>query len=441
MRPGVIVALLLLLLLAGCASRAPRVDLAVVDAHLVQPREGRVLAKQTVLIRGDRIVAVGDAGAVDVPDGTAVLDARGRYLIPGLWDMHVHALWDPAVETHFLPLFVASGVTGVRDMGGTLPVLQAVRRKLLDGPRPWPQLVAAGPVLDGPQPVDPSISLPVADAEQGRAAVQALAAAGVDFIKVYTLLPAPAFEAVVQAARARGLAVAGHIPHGVDARTAAQGMRSVEHLRAETGGLCAGLVDADCRAVYAALREQGVWMTPTLVARRPRAIIDDAALAADPRLALLPPVLRQLWLGNRERTLARLSPEGLAQRRQDFRREQRAAGELPRRGLPVLAGSDAGSDFVFPGDGLHEELALLVDAGLSSAEALQAATSNAADYLQRDDIGHVGVGAMADLVLLDGNPLQDIRHTSAITAVVLRGRLYDRAALDALRMAARQSAP
>lgn len=420
--------------LSGCA-HAPgplRADLAIVGATVIDTRDGARLPDQTVLVAAGRVLALGPRKSLPVSPGTPIVDAAGRFLIPGLWDMHAHTLWDPVVRGTSLPMFVAHGVTGVRDMGGTLEVMAQVRAERSAGWRPWPRIVAAGQILDGPEPVDPSISRAIATPEEARAAVATLAAAGVDFIKVYTLLPPDAYRAVVDEARRHGLAVAGHVPHGIDAREAASGMRSIEHLRAETGGLCADLAPADCNEVHAALRAHHVWQTPTLVARRQAAFLDSPAFATDPRLASVPAVLRGIWLENRTRTLERLGPQGLAARREAFARQMAEAGALPALGIPVLAGSDAGADFVFAGSGLHEELQWLVDAGLTPLQALQAATLEPARYFGRDDIGRVSPGALADLVLLDANPLADIGNVSRIHGVVLDGRWLDRAALDAL---------
>ena len=398
-------ACLVAVLPAGCvhAPPAPAMDLAIVGATVIEPRNGTRHPHLTVLVDDGRIVAMGDMRRVAIPAGTPELDARGRFLVPGLWDMHVHALWDPVVRETFLPLFVANGITGVRDMGGTLEVLAQVRREQAAGDPPWPTIVAAGPILDGPQPVDPSVSLAIDTAAE---------------------------------ATLHGLPVAGHIPYGITVEEATRGMRSVEHLRAETGGLCAELSTKECDAAYSALAAHSVWQTPTLVARRPRARLDDPALVEDPRLAYVPAMLRDIWLANRARRLPQ-APEMAQSRRDDFARERAAAGALPSRGLRVLAGSDAGADFSIPGFGLHDELGLLVEAGLTPAQALRAATSEAADYLGRDDLGGVEAGAVADLVLLDADPLDDIGNTRRIHAVVLRSRLFDRAALDALLEGAR----
>ena len=192
----------LLVAVLGCLAalgHAQPATILIRHASVVDVARGRILRDHAVLVRGDRIERVGpdDAGAADTPTVTLRIDAEGRYLLPGLWDMHVHALWDPIVTTTVLPLLLTQGVTGVRDMGGTLEVLQAARAGIADGTLRSPRLVAAGPILDGPQPVDPSVSIAVATEADARSAVDRLARAQVDFIKVYTLLPAPAFRAVM----------------------------------------------------------------------------------------------------------------------------------------------------------------------------------------------------------------------------------------------------
>jgi imidazolonepropionase-like amidohydrolase len=429
--------------LAACAGVPPAVpaatataEFAIVDVTVIDPRDGRRIPRQVVLIEGGRVAAVGDVGAVAVPAGAERVDGRTRFLLPGLHDMQVHALWDPVVRDTFLPALLAHGVTGVRDMGGTLDVLAQVRAEQQAQWRPWPAITASGPVLDGPAPVDPSISIAVASAADATAAVDRLAAAGVDFVKVYTLLAPDAYRAAVAAARRHGLPVDGHVPHGVAVTEAATGMRAIEHLRAETGGLCAGLSTGECADAYEALREHGVWQTPTLLPRHARAHLDDPARAAPDAFRAVPCVLREAWAGNRERRLATLESSDHDARRAEYARESADAAALPSRGLRLLAGSDAGADFARPGIGLHDELALLVDAGLTPLQALQAATTAPAAFLGRDADGWIGAGRSADLLLLDADPLLDIRNTRRIAGVVRAGRWLDRDALDALLRAA-----
>lgn len=270
---------------------------ALRDVTVVDVIRGSVIPSQTVLISGDRIVAVGPMGRVNVPNGVEIVEASGGYLIPGLIDMHVHTLWHPSVPPTFLPLFVANGVTTVRDMGGTLELLREHRRPLAVRSFPSSRVIAAGPILDGPKPVHPEVSIPISTAQEAVAAVDSVAAAGADFVKVYTLLPDSAFKAVLAAAEKRGLPVSGHVPAEVGpVAAAAAGMRTIEHLMSELGGFCAQdlreldgavikLDPTSCEAAVTAFRENGTWHVPTLVMQGQT---EATALCGDPRLRYLP---------------------------------------------------------------------------------------------------------------------------------------------------------
>jgi hypothetical protein len=235
-------------------------------------------------------------------------------------------------------------------------------------------------------------------------------------------------------ARQRGLPVAGHVPAEVTPVEAADaGMKSVEHLRSELGGLCDPTVAGACDSVFAAFRTHGTWNTPTLAVRRAGALGYDERVVDTTLLRYMPAIVRGFWERARDAARTR-SLEERARLLNRTARERALASALHAAGLPLLAGTDAGDRFAFPGFTLHDELALLVDAGLSPMEALQAATLNPATYLDAaDSLGAVAPGKLADLVLLDANPLDDIRNTRRIAAVVLNGVLFDRAALDRLR--------
>jgi imidazolonepropionase-like amidohydrolase len=426
----------------GAAQPAPAT--LIRHASVVDVAGGRILHDHAVLVRGDRIARVGPDTVVslDVPATATRIDAGGRYLIPGLWDMHVHALWDPIVTTTVLPLLITQGVTGARDMGGTLDVLRLARAGIANGTLRAPRLVASGPILDGPTPVDPSVSIAVSTEADAVAAVERLAAAQVDFIKVYTLLPSPAFRAVMAEASRRGLRVSGHVPADISPVEAAEaGMQSIEHMRAELGGFCTRATEAACAPAIAAFRAHGTWQVPTLAVRRARAYLDDPALATDPRLASEPRALREAWLSTRTRRIAQKGEAGFKAMRAEFEDERWLAGHLHRSRVSLLAGSDAGADFSFHGYGLHEELAQLVRAGVSPLEALQASTTSAARFLGRQGrTGEVRAGADADLVLVDGNPLADISAVSRIHGVMTRGAWLSRAELDRMVDDARAAA-
>lgn len=433
---------LLVVLGAGCRGRQPATGqavpppdtmLAITHVTVVDVAAGRLLTDQSVVVKDDRIVRMGDAAGIIVGSGTRIVDGRGKFLIPGLWDMHVHALFDAGVARTFLPAFVAYGVTGVRDMGGTVLVMRMARFAVRAGTLVGPRIVAAGTILDGPQPVDPSVSLAIGTPEEARAAVDTLAAYGADFIKVYTLLPRAAYFEVLREARRLHLPVAGHVPADVTVLEAADsGQRSIEHLRDEIEPLCTA-VDAGCDRLLDSLRAHGTWLVPTLVVLRAKALLGDTVLLRDPRLASVPELVRNGW----ETIRARLA-DSLAtywgRRRVRYLGELALTEEASGRGVPLLAGTDAGALYTYPGSSLHDELEQLVRAGLTPAAALRTATLAPAEFLgATDTMGTVAAGKVADLVLLDGDPLSDIAHVRAVRAVVLRGRLFTGAALDSLR--------
>lgn len=428
-----LVALLLLTVAVGCAPQAPDPlatgeALAIQGAWLWDGRGSRGRADTTIVVREGRIAAVGPSSETTVPPAARVIDGGGLFVIPGLWDMHVHALWERGVPETFLPLFVVHGITGVRDMGGTLGVLAEARRALAAGEIVGPRLVAAGMIVDGPEPVHAEVSLAVETREDGRRAVQTLAAAGVDFVKVYTLLPAAGFEGVLAAAAERSLPVAGHVPASVGPiEAAAAGMASVEHGMSELGGFCGPDEPAACEPIFAAFRRYGTYQVPVLAIERKWS---KEEMAGDPRLRYLPRVVLDYWFDGR---LPIPSATTGVPGRAELPEEIWLTGALHEADLSILAGTDAGVPFSLPGWSLHDELELLVAAGLTPVEALTAATRGPAELLGRTaDLGTVEAGKRADLVLLRADPLQEIRHTREIEAVVLDGELLDRAALDRL---------
>lgn len=435
-RVGRLAVTLTAITLAACAGRqSPSLEPAqasvvIRDVTVVDVVAGTLRPQTSVISVGGRIAQVAPTATTAVPPGAQVIDGRGRFLIPGLWDMHSHSLWSLEAMQTFLPVYVAQGVTGIRDMGGTLPVLAALRDSVRRDDPAWPRVIAAGPILDGPMPVHADVSFPVADPASATAAVDALKQAGVDVIKVYTLLPREAYLATLAAARRAGLAVVGHVPAAVTPEQAARaGQRSIEHLRDEIEPFCSPEAVAECTALASVFRAESTWQVPTLVALRPKAFFDDPAIITDARLRYVPSSLRAEWVAERQ---ARLDRGGgyLASKRARFADEVWLTGFLAQQQVPLLAGSDAGTAFSYPGFSLHDELALLVEAGLTPLEALRTATLGPAEYLAaRDSMGAIAVGQVADMVLLRSNPLASIAATREIDAVILRGRAFGRADL------------
>jgi imidazolonepropionase-like amidohydrolase len=405
----------------------------------------------TVIIKGDRIATVGRSGAVKIPRDARVVDARGKWLIPGLWDMHVHVDGNERA----LPLFVANGVTAVRDMGGSaenFELLKKWRTEIEARTRLGPHVFSAGVILDGSPPIRPWY-LAAADVSQGRKAVVSLKQRGADFVKVYERLDRDTYYAIADEARRRRLPFVGHVPGSVTAAEASDaGQKSVEHLvrvllacssaeselRPKLNGppftlvvnareLLGSYDPARAQTLFARFVRNETWHCPTLGSLRPYAEEDASYLINDPRVRFLTLEDREglkhaLAIFKRDFGAAPSTIEDIANGKAIFEKHVELVGTMHRAGVRLLAGTDG----LFPGSDLHDELGLLVRAGLTPAEALQAATRNAAEFFGlAASRGTIGRGKTADLVLLDSNPLEDIANTRKIAAVVLGGRLLE----------------
>ena len=415
-----------------------------------------------VLIRGDHIERI--ARGISAPSGAAIIQAGGKFLIPGLWDMHVH-IWDADLA---LPLFLANGVTGVRNMGGHPDDLKRWRMELREGRRLGPQLIACGPVVDGPPPIHPDHAVVVENATDARSAVDHLRLQGWDFIKVYDNVPRNAYFALAAEAKKDGIPFAGHVPLAVTAREASDaGQKSIEHLEGvayvissvgdqfrqdrlarigkplqpgemmklplRVGNELSTLWDTydvnRAADLFADFKRNGTWQVPTLSVARVYASIGNAAVYQDERLRYIARQERDSWERN---PIVHIEIAKYVEgRKRSLEETMRITREAHNAGVPFLAGTDSGGvPYLYYGFSLHDELALLVKAGFTPMEALQAATRNAAQFLGLNDSGTIEVGKRADLVLLTADPLADIHNTRKIEAVIVGGRFYDRGNLN-----------
>lgn len=426
---------------------------AITNATVIDPSTGVARADRTIIVQGTRIATVGAAAQTVLPPGATIVDGRGKYVIPGLWDMHVHD--DMPGGEHFLPLYVAHGVTGVRDMNGRLDVLRAWQRDIARGVRVGPRQVISGPYLNGgPVPI-PSIS--VRTPEQGIAGVDSLRTLGVDFLKVHNGIPAATYFAIARRARERGIVFAGHVFGDVTPVEASDsGQRSLEHLSgfpnqcsaADSARVAAlppvlPLLLGTCTSApqapgYARLARNGTWVDPTLVVLAPIAEFRPSAVAGD-RLSRFFTDSMMAFLPELTPPPTTPTPEERALASSLFARRVAMVGALSRAGVPLLTGSDVPAAPALPGEGVHDELSLFVRAGLSPLAALRAATWEPARYLAAtDSLGTVAPGKVADLVILDANPLAAIENVRRIHAVVANGRFFDTRALAALIAGARR---
>ncbi|MGH7679665.1 MAG: amidohydrolase family protein [Gemmatimonadaceae bacterium] len=418
---------------------AAQCSLAITHVNVIDGTSSDERKDRTVVINGTRIADVWPASAARVSHCARVVDGRGKYLIPGLWDMHVHTQLTGG--RLLLPLYVANGVTGVRDMAAVWDTIRAYRRDIAAGTLVGPRIIASGPYLEGGDIPIPHIL--VRNPDEGRAAVDSLVSLGVDFVKVHGRVSPATFFAIARRAKERGIAVTGHVSPVVGAEAASDsGQRSIEHLL----GIPAPCTPAESIALrprypvqsalgrcssrslaplYAKFVRNETWVTPTFTAAYEIALWPTRALPGDSLASYLPAAVRRFVLELFPMPDS-IPPGADSVGRAMLARRQAQVAAMHRAGVRILTGTDAPLRNSPPGFGMHEEMQLLAQGGLTPFEVIRAATYEPARYLRMlDSAGTIESGKVADLVLLDANPLRDIRHTRRIAAVVSNGRLID----------------
>jgi len=430
---------------APSAPSAPRAlaDVAFVDVTVLPLDADRALTHHTVLVAGDRIVALFPTGQAEqtLPPGVRVVDGRGKFLVPGLADLHTHLNHEEDLR-----LYVAHGITTVRNMWGA-PVHLQWRREIAAGVRLGPTIVTAGPIVDGAEPAHDG-SLVLRGPEGADEAVGLHRRMGYDFIKVYNGLSVASYAALAASARRSGLDVAGHTPDAVGLEgVLALEQRSVEHMHGlvdavqPAGSPARGKRDRASRATKLALADhaqlpaiaeglkaRGVWSCPT------RVVMDAWAPAAEvrrrlaqPEMKLVPAATRATWEPGPD------DAEELARDAASVRLIDASVRAVHAAGGRLLAGTDPGNPLVVPGFALHDELAHLVRLGLTPYEALRVATRDAAELLHAEaSVGTIAPGQRADVLLLDADPRADIHNTRAIAGVMVRGRWLPPSELQAM---------
>jgi imidazolonepropionase-like amidohydrolase len=436
------------------AQKPASADLLVLqNVTVVDVRTGALQPEQTVVLERNHILSVGPSKAAKYPRNAASVNCHGLFLIPGLWDMHVHLVfgdWFPDAKDISLPLFVSNGITGVRDMGSELDIVQGWRDEIEAGRLLGPRILTSGPMLDGPKPRFPS-SVAIATPEDAHRAVADLKRRGADFIKLQSLIPREAVFAIADEAKKQEIAFEGHVPDAVRASEMSEaGMKSFEHLIGifegsspaedeflkgnKTEGKFLATYDAARAASLAAiLAKNQTWQCPTLVWERGGNLIDVSDFSKDERVKYVPASWRnKTWKRFRDEITQGYGTDGLATRKKFIEKELEVVGMLHSAGVPFLAGTDTPAGVhIFPGYSLHDELKRFVAAGFTPLEALQTATINPAHFFgMEEQAGTIEKGKFADLVLLSANPVEDIANTQKIAAVILNGQYFRRADLD-----------
>ena len=450
------------LLLGQGSSQPPPKILALTHVTVIDATGAPALSDRTVVVTGNRITALGESSKFSPPKDAQVIESSGKFLIPGLWDMHVH--W---YEMDYYSLFLANGVTGIRMMWGN-PGHHQLRKQIAAGQFLGPRMVIASTIIDGPVPYWPG-SISIHTPAEATEAVDKQKQEGADFIKVYSLLPREPYFAIAAEAKKLGIPFEGHVPSVVSAEEASDaGQKTMEHLvgilpacssrekellEAAQGDLADVLASgkasftgprqrnlrdallttydpAKAAQLFARFKKNGTWQCPTLTVLRSFAYTDQVSFRNDPRLKYMPGSVRGMW--NPAGADPSKSPEDYAYSKRQFQKDMELVAAMNRAGVGIIAGTDVLNPFCFPGFSLPDELELYVKAGLSPMDALRTATANPARFLGEKDFGTVESGKLADLVLLDANPLDDINNVRKIAALVYDGKYYPREALDSM---------
>lgn len=470
--------IILILILSACQSGGVTYDDATVIQNIstIDAVNG-LNENQTVVIKDGKIVEVASSDEIQVNgQNNEIIDGSGKFLIPGLWDAHVHFSYIEELAPSMFDLFLAYGITSVRDTGGRIEFVKQWKNRAEENPEDAPRVMIAGPLLDGEPnvydgstPARPPLSVGLAEVEDVTAHVNKLDSIGVDLLKAYEILTPEQFAEVTRLGREKGLKVTGHVPLSMNAVSASNaGLNSMEHMRNlevsmasnweelqeerrqmleegqnDPGGILRSRIHSAMRetaiqnydeeranAVLQVLAENETWQIPTLAlnTRSVEKFYTDAEWQET--FALLPDSIEHEWRASAE--------ENAAAEVSAFQQEYsewlfNMVGKINEAGIEIMAGTDTPIGLLTPGRSLHYELKVMVDAGLTPMEALQSATLNPARYFEmEDELGTIDEGKWADLLILEANPLEDIQNTESINTVIRQGKVYDREALDGM---------
>lgn len=440
--------------LFGCANKE-QVDILITHAEIIDVISGNVRSDMTIGIRNDSIITVQEGSKGFTSD--QVIDASGKYVIPGLWDMHVHFRGgDELIQENksLLPLFTANGITGVREAGGDMTnEIFKWREAIQNGSLIGPKIYTSGPKLDGPRATWAG-SIPVVTQEDAVSAIDSLEAMNADFIKLYdSRVTREAYLWILEETERRGITTSGHMPFTVMLEEAVSaGLGSVEHLyyvlkgasteeqqvtddninrKAGFWGSMTRLMDTytdeQAAKAFQLLKDNDTYVVPTMHVGNTLSYLDRDDHTNDEYLDLIGDGIIETYQG-RIRSAARASEDFVAMRHRLNTAFKNLVPKLNAAGVKLLAGSDSGASnsYIYQGISLHQELAALVEAGLSPLEALKTATINGAKFLKADDFyGSLEVGKSGDLVILDANPLEDITNTQKINKLILQSRVFN----------------
>ena len=463
--------LFLMGLLSSCQSEIYFVDAYIIEnVNVIDPLDG-IKKGLNVVIKGNKILKIGEVGEFKLSTKNKIIDGNDRYLIPGLWDSHVHFYFDQQLSLHMPELFLSNGITSVRDTGGAFHYMDSIRQNGLNYPKTHPRVKIAGPLIDGnfnvyDGSVLPELSIRTKNVSESIAETEKLVSLGVDFLKAYEMLSPQQFEAIAAIAARENLRLAGHVPLSMEITHAiSQGLNSLEHIKnleleavensdsmllarrmmLENRSLLSGrqlranihraqkqfAVDHIAHEAYQkildTIKKYDSYQVPTLSIYK----VPIYKIFREPfwrkSFELLPKTTRDQWEKNLLGSNDKIDPE--QKKFSDW--IQKTTNLMAKSKIPLMAGTDTPLGFLTPGFSLHYELELMVESGLTELQALATATLNPAKYFRMEDsLGLVKKDYIADLILLAKNPLENIAHTKDIIAVIKDGNFIDRSSLD-----------
>lgn len=408
-------------------TQIPAQVVAFRNVNVIPMTHETVLHDQTVIIRGDRIDTIGPSSDVKIPRRATKIDGQGKFLMPGLCDLHIHLFGGREGNPIVLKLYAANGVTTVLNMRGMRGALE-LREQIAAGEVFGPTLYTTSPILGNTSP-NPKTRA------KGIEAVEKFVQQGYDFIKVYNLIPKEGYEGIIEAADRLGVPVVGHAVRSVGIEGAIQSGQHIAHMEEVIYGYFKDDLDeAKIEPLARRFKEAGISIIATLTAYHNiiRQVEDIDEILASPGIEFVPERITKPWQPDRNRYLARFDLQTIERRLgPEFAFQQNIVRIFTEVGVPVLVGTDATIPIVIPGYSTHQELREFVDAGLSPYQALAAGTSKAAKFLgDAEKFGTIEEGKRADLILLNANPLDDIGHTEDIAGVMLRGEWFDNSAIS-----------
>jgi hypothetical protein len=464
--------LTILLMVAGITARLQEGKTVFYDVTVIDVRGDKLLKHQEVIVSAGKILNVQPLSNKRLHAGAEMIYAKGKYIVPGFWDMHAHVLLDSNYKWQF-PLLIANGIIGIREMAGRdMRLAHSLKREMQRGTLPYFHFTASGHIIDGKKVFWPG-QLSAPDTATALRLVDSLISEKVDFIKVYSYLEPAVFETIAHRCKEKGIQFAGHVPHKVWVTKAAhEGMATMEHLygflmeacaypdsamkfrRQNSDNFEAGMSaklrtqkaragetfmldhfsGGRMRAIANVLKQNNTYIVPTVVTNRGWYFSNDTTFTNDNRMAYLPVGTRSYWKKTVKTDLEIHSPEDWQNLRKRYEVEKKIIKILADEKVRIMAGTDFDNPYAFPGFSLHDELALYVGLGMKPIDALRTATINPVTYLKMtDSLGTIEKGKRADFVLLNGNPLKKITNTKSIFAVMNNGKLYTSKELETLK--------